>query len=34
LGSASNARFDQVPAGLAALAIPFRINPRLVRGLD
>jgi histidyl-tRNA synthetase len=22
------------PAGLAALAIPFRINPRLVRGLD
>ena len=23
-----------MPAGLAALAIPFRINPRLVRGLD
>jgi histidyl-tRNA synthetase len=28
------AHLDQVKAGLAALAIPFRLNPRLVRGLD
>jgi histidyl-tRNA synthetase len=34
LGSTSRARFDQVLAHLAALAIPFRLNPRLVRGLD
>ncbi len=34
LSSASRARFDQVLALLAALAIPFRLNPRLVRGLD
>ena len=34
LSSASRARFDQVLAGLAALQIPFRLNPRLVRGLD
>ncbi|MEB3255158.1 MAG: histidine--tRNA ligase [Synechococcaceae cyanobacterium] len=34
LTSASRARFDQVLAHLAALAIPFRLNPRLVRGLD
>ena len=26
--------FDQVLAGLAAIAIPYRLNPRLVRGLD
>ncbi|MFN9621168.1 MAG: histidine--tRNA ligase [Synechococcaceae cyanobacterium] len=34
LSSTSRARFDQVLAHLAALAIPFRLNPRLVRGLD
>ncbi len=34
LSSASRARFDQVLASLEALAIPFRLNPRLVRGLD
>ena len=28
------AHFDQVLAGLHALAIPYRLNPRLVRGLD
>ena len=34
LSSGSRARFDQVLACLEALAIPFRLNPRLVRGLD
>jgi histidyl-tRNA synthetase len=34
LSSTSRARFDQVLACLEALAIPFRLNPRLVRGLD
>ena len=28
------ARFERVQAGLASLAIPFRVEPRLVRGLD
>ena len=27
-------RFEQVKAGLTGLEIPFRLNPRLVRGLD
>jgi len=27
-------RFERVQAGLRALQIPFRLNPRLVRGLD
>ncbi|MEB3319370.1 MAG: histidine--tRNA ligase [Cyanobium sp.] len=30
----SRARFERVQAGLAALAIPVQLNPRLVRGLD
>jgi histidyl-tRNA synthetase len=30
----SRERFEQVRAGLAALEIPFSLNPRLVRGLD
>jgi histidyl-tRNA synthetase len=30
----SRERFEQVKAGLAALEIPFTLNPRLVRGLD
>ena len=34
LAPASRERFEQVQAGLAALAIPFTLNPRLVRGLD
>ena len=34
LAPASRERFEQVQAGLSALAIPFRPNPRLVRGLD
>ena len=34
LAPESRERFDQVKAGLAALEIPFRLNPRLVRGLD
>jgi histidyl-tRNA synthetase len=34
LSSTSRTRFDQVLAHLEALAIPFRLNPRLVRGLD
>ncbi|MBM5798978.1 MAG: histidine--tRNA ligase, partial [Cyanobacteria bacterium K_Offshore_0m_m2_072] len=34
LEAASRERFDQVQAGLRALGIPFRLNPRLVRGLD
>ena len=27
-------RFEAVQRGLTALGIPFRLNPRLVRGLD
>ncbi len=34
LGEKSRAHFDRVWAGLEALGIPFRIEPRLVRGLD
>lgn len=34
LGEASLANFDAVLAGLKAAAIPYVINPRLVRGLD
>ncbi|WP_370455640.1 histidine--tRNA ligase [Synechococcus sp. RSCCF101] len=34
LGLESAARFGQVQALLQELAIPFRLNPRLVRGLD
>jgi histidyl-tRNA synthetase len=34
LEPASRERFEQVQAGLRALGIPFRLNPRLVRGLD
>jgi len=34
LSSASRTRFDQVLDLLTTLAIPFRLNPRLVRGLD
>ncbi len=34
LSSTSRARFDQVLDLLSKLAIPFRLNPRLVRGLD
>ena len=34
LAPESRARFDQVCAGLTGLAIPFTLNPRLVRGLD
>jgi histidyl-tRNA synthetase len=34
LAPESRVRFEQVKAGLAALNIPFRLNPRLVRGLD
>jgi histidyl-tRNA synthetase len=34
LSSVSRARFDQVLDLLTKLAIPFRLNPRLVRGLD
>ena len=34
LAPESRERFEQVQAGLAALAIPFTLNPRLVRGLD
>ena len=30
----SRERFEQVKAGLEALAIPYTLNPRLVRGLD
>jgi len=30
----SQDRFERVQAGLKALDIPFRLNPRLVRGLD
>ncbi|MBE9154381.1 histidine--tRNA ligase [Cyanobium sp. LEGE 06113] len=34
LCAASRERFEAVQAGLAALAIPVQLNPRLVRGLD
>jgi histidyl-tRNA synthetase len=34
LAPTSRERFEQVQAGLAALSIPVRLNPRLVRGLD
>jgi len=34
LAPPSRERFAQVQAGLAALEIPFTLNPRLVRGLD
>jgi len=34
LCKACDAHFSAVCAGLAALAIPYEINPRLVRGLD
>ena len=34
LSSESRVRFERVLAGLEALAIPFTLNPRLVRGLD
>ena len=34
LADASHERFAEVQCGLTALGIPFRINPRLVRGLD
>jgi histidyl-tRNA synthetase len=34
LSAESRERFAQVQAGLAALAIPVQLNPRLVRGLD
>jgi histidyl-tRNA synthetase len=34
LSEESRQRFARVQAGLAALAIPFQLNPRLVRGLD
>ena len=34
LDGTSRERFERVQAGLQALEIPFRLNPRLVRGLD
>ena len=34
LSDASRERFKQVQRGLTSLGIPFRLNPRLVRGLD
>jgi histidyl-tRNA synthetase len=34
LAPESQERFERVQEGLAALAIPFQLNPRLVRGLD
>ena len=34
LSDDARAHFDRVQAGLTALGIPFRIEPRLVRGLD
>ena len=34
LAPESRERFEQVKAGLDALAIPYTLNPRLVRGLD
>jgi histidyl-tRNA synthetase len=34
LGDAARAHFDRVQATLAELAVPFTVDPRLVRGLD
>lgn len=34
LGDDAQAFWEQVQEGLAALSIPFQVNPRLVRGLD
>ncbi len=34
LSEGATAHFERVQAGLTALGIPFRIEPRLVRGLD
>ncbi len=34
LGDASRAHFAAVDSALTALAVPFRVDPRLVRGLD
>ncbi len=34
LSPESRERFEQVQSGLSALGIPYRLNPRLVRGLD
>ena len=34
LSNASRQRFEEVQHGLTALGIPFKLNPRLVRGLD
>ncbi len=34
LGGESRAHFDSLCAGLDACGVPYRINPRLVRGLD
>ncbi|UPH89182.1 histidine--tRNA ligase [Synechococcus sp. NB0720_010] len=34
LAAESRERFEQVKVGLEALAIPYTLNPRLVRGLD
>lgn len=34
ISAEAKAHFDQVLAGLAALSIPYSLNPRLVRGLD
>lgn len=34
LSASARGHFDEVLAGLATLGIPYRLNPRLVRGLD
>jgi histidyl-tRNA synthetase len=34
LSPESRTHFDQVLEGLAAIGVPYRLNPRLVRGLD
>ena len=34
LSSEARTHFDQVLAGLVAIGVPYRLNPRLVRGLD
>jgi histidyl-tRNA synthetase len=34
LSPEARTHFDQVLAGLVAIGIPYRLNPRLVRGLD
>ncbi|MDZ4733790.1 MAG: histidine--tRNA ligase [Nitrospirota bacterium] len=34
LSPEARVHFDQVLAGLAAIGVPYRLNPRLVRGLD